>query len=258
MNTVNNTTSNSIKQQIILRFNKNVKGKKPDTSIANLKHSGKEGHWLELQMGLTLNASNSPDLDGYEMKNNTSSKTTFGDWSADYYIFKDVKYNLTRDNFLILFGKPNVLKQGRYSWSGQPCPRVGTYNLFGQILVVDDQNNIVAYYSYSQDQRKEKDKIIPIAFQQENLVLAQWNASSMKRKLESKFNKKGWFKCLKNSSGVYESIVFGDPINFKNWIESVKIGLVFLDSGMYQGNIRPYSQWRANNQFWDNLIIDRY
>lgn len=31
-----------------------------------------------------------------------------------------------------------------------------------------------------------------------------------------------------------------------------------FDSGMYEGNPRPYSQWRANNNLWDSLIIESY
>ncbi|MGR5915634.1 hypothetical protein ACT7CS_01805 [Bacillus pacificus] len=27
---------------------------------------------------------------------------------------------------------------------------------------------------------------------------------------------------------------------------------------MYQGNKRPYSQWRASNSFWDSLIVECY
>ncbi len=77
------------KNKIIEKFNKKVKGKKSDTSSANKKHSGKEGHWLEKQMGVKHNADTLPDIDGFEMKNSTTSKTTFGDWSADYYICKD-------------------------------------------------------------------------------------------------------------------------------------------------------------------------
>jgi len=75
--------------------------------------------------------------------------------------------------------------------------------------------------------------------------------------VERKFNQKGWFKCVKNQD-VYTEIVFGKPICFELWIEWVRIGDVFLDSGMHQGNPRPYSTWRSNNSFWDDLIYERY
>lgn len=246
------------KQEIINRFNAHVRGHKPETSTANVRHDGKDGHWLERQMGVKANRSNDPDLFGFEMKNHTKGKTTFGDWSADYYIFKDSKYELSRDQFLMIFGKPNEAKKGRCSWSGEPCPKIDNFNAFGQKLVVDESHNILAVYSYSQDQRLDKTNIVPFILQQENLVLAKWMVESIKQKLDNKFNQKGWFKCLKNKDGVYCELVFGAPITFENWIERVKTGEVFFDSGMYQTNSRNYSQWRANNSFWDSLIVSRY
>ena len=57
---------------------------------------------------------------------------------------------------------------------------------------------------------------------------------------------------------IYTKIVFGKTIDFDTWIQNVKKGNIFFDSGMYQGNKRPYSQWRSNNSFWDELIIDVY
>ena len=69
--------------KIIELFQQNVYGKSPDTTEFNQRHDGKAGHWLERQMGIAANANNEPDLHGYEMKNSTGSKTTFGDWSAN-------------------------------------------------------------------------------------------------------------------------------------------------------------------------------
>ena len=66
-----------IREKIIKRFMKNVYGKTSEISRANQRHDGKKGHWLEKQMGLKPNASNTPDLWGYEMKNDTTSKTSF-------------------------------------------------------------------------------------------------------------------------------------------------------------------------------------
>ncbi|HUD03094.1 MAG TPA: LlaMI family restriction endonuclease [Candidatus Paceibacterota bacterium] len=248
-----------IKQRIITRFIKNVKGKKSNTKGSNIRHDGKDGHWLEKQMGVKHNASNKPDIDGFEMKNNTTSKTTFGDWSADYYIFsKDSSYGITRSEFLKLFGKPNLQKKGRLSWSGEPCPKIGPYNSFGQKLTIDSGGNTSALYSFKADKRTNKHKLIPKKMQRGVIVLAKWNAQSMKRKLEEKFNQLGWFKCVKNKEGVYTQIVFGDPYNFKKWIKAVQRGVVFFDSGMYETNKRPYSQWRASNAYWDSLITSKY
>jgi len=249
---------NTDKERIIQLFESNVKGRVPDLSNANSRHDGKEGHWLERQMGIKPNASNTPDLFGYEMKNATKSKTTFGDWSANYYIFKDNQYNITRDQFLQFFGKANIKKGGRFSWSGEPCPKINNFNRFGQIIEIDREDNIKVIYCYREDLRENKETIIPELLQQENLILARWDAPSLKEKLERKFNQKGWFKCEKGSCGTYQYINFGDPINYNNWLELVRQGTVFFDSGMYQTNNRNYSSWRANNTLWESLITSRY
>lgn len=246
------------KKKIIELFMNNVKGRKPDTAKANLKHAGKEGHWLEKQMGLTLNANNSPDILGFEMKNHTTSKTTFGDWSADYRIFKDKTYGISQDDFLKIFGKPNLLKKGRFSWSGSPAPKIGHFNNFGQKLVVTNDDDIVAIYSFSEDKRSDKHKVMPKELQKENLILCKWSSDLMRKRVESKFNQNGWFKTHKDKNGVYESIVFGDPITFENWIKGVRRGEIYFDGGMYQGNPRPYSMWRADNRMWESLITSRY
>ncbi len=247
------------KEKIVELFNTNVRGKVPDLTGMNIGHDGGAGHWLEKVMGIQANSSNTPDLYGFEMKNNTSSKTTFGDWSANYYIYQDKNYPIkNRDDFLRVFGRPNPDKGMRYSWSGQPCPKIKSFNPYGQILVVDIDKNISARYSYSKDLREDKSTLIPTALQTEDLIIARWDKHSIQKKLERKFNQKGWFKCLQNSDGIYTSIVFGDPISYENWIKLVESGVVFFDSGMYQGNPRPYAQWRASNSLWNQLVTSRY
>ncbi|MBI0414196.1 MAG: LlaMI family restriction endonuclease [Nitrosospira sp.] len=248
----------SNKQKIIDLFLVSVKGKRPDTAKSNIRHDGKDGHWLEKMMGIAANASNSPDIYGFEMKNDTTSKTTFGDWSANYYVYKDNRYNISRNDFLTIFGKPNAEKNNRYSWSGEPVPKINKINNFGQDLIVDAQKNICIRYFFSKDKRVNKDAIVPLILQQECLLIARWDAVSIKKKLENKFKKEGWFKCLKDENGFYATIVFGDPISFNTWIKFVISGDVFFDSGMYQGNLRNYSQWRAANSFWNKQITSRY
>ncbi len=240
-------------------FDARVRGKKPDTTDSNQRHDGRFGHWLERQMGIQANASNKPDLFGYEMKNETSSKTTFGDWSADYYIYNDPQSKVSsRSNFLKFFGKPNPNKNMRHSWSGEPVPKIGKVNDFGQVLIVDINKNIHAKYFFSDDKRANKTKLIPFEIQIENLTIARWEKNSIQKRLEDKFNQKGWFKCLTDERGFYNEIVFGDPINYDTWIKLVQSGDVFFDSGMYDGNPRPYSQWRATNAFWNKLVTSRY
>ncbi|MFL8712573.1 LlaMI family restriction endonuclease [Clostridioides sp. GD02377] len=251
------------KNKIIELFNKNVKGRTPNVSTKNKRHDGKYGHWLEEQFGIVANGDNAPDLYGYELKNQTTSKTTFGDWSADYYIYKDSKFTNIfegrtmvekRDVFLSIFGQ-NV--NGRYSWSGSPCPKIHGFNDFGQILLIHN-NDIVAYYDYNQDKRPNKASIIPEEFQEKGICLAIWNGDSLKKKLEKKFNQNGWFTCKTDSNGVYSEICFGAPMTYENWLELIRQGIVIFDSGMHQKNPRPYSMWRASNSYWDSLIIERY
>lgn len=262
------------KEQILNLFHQNVKGKHPDATGANERHDGKLGHWLENQFGILHNADNEPDLFGYELKNQTTSKTTFGDWSANEYIYDNPNYAFIfegetslarRDIFLQIFGKANMLKHGRFSWSGEPCPKINRYNSFGQRLVIASNNDIIAEYAYSKDQRPDKASIVPEALQQEGLVLALWYGNStptgkkgkcLKQKVEDKFNNKGWFTCKMDDTGAYDKICFGEPMDFNKWISLVQKGIVFFDSGMYQGNPRPYSQWRANNDYWDSLIVE--
>lgn len=247
-------------KEIIEIFKNNVLGKKADTSSYNQGHDGKEGHWLEAQMGIVPNASNTPDLFGYEMKNQTKAKTSFGDWNANEYIYKDTLYDISRDEFMEIFGQYNT-EQKRYSWSGRPVPKIGKFNDFGQRLVIDNNKNIVAEYSFSQDKRPDKSNIVPVSMQVEHLQIAKWHSSgkkSIKEKVENKFNQKGFFICKKDSSGVYNSIHFGDRMNFDSFIDSVVSGDIFFDSGMHHGNSRNYSQWRANNSFWDTKITYVY
>lgn len=205
------------------------------------------------------------------------SITSFGDWSANVYIFdipefKEIfneRYKYQRkDHFLRIFGKPNPNKDGRFSWSGTSCPKLNKYNENGQILEIEDNNDIVVRYSFSKDKRENKSNIVPIQLQADNLVLARWFGESspstkrkdkcLKAKLEDKFNKKGFFTCKTNQNGEYDRLCFGKCITFDEWIQLLKEDVVYLDSGMNEGNKRFYSSWRANNRFWDSLIIETY
>lgn len=246
--------------EIVSIFLKNVYGKKPDLTGMNERHAGRKGHWLERQMGVVANASNTPDLLGYEMKNETTSKTTFGDWSADYYIYRDlVDSQIDRSMFLQIFGRPNEKKGGRFSWSGTPVPNVNKPSQYnGSVMLIDESKNIHIVYHFSQDPRPNKHLIVPSNLQVDNLKLARWTRKNLESKLTSKFSQAGWFRCRTDKDGYYDRIEFGAPMSFDNWIALVAQGVVFFDSGMYEGNARNYSQWRANNSYWDSLIISSY
>lgn len=250
-----------VKQKIIERYFEKVHEKKPDTTKFNQKHDGKQGHWLEDAMGSKRDGKNAPDLFGYEMKNHTEQKISFGDWSPNYWIFKDKDFGISRDDFLKIFGKPNEKKDNRLSWSGEPIPKIKGTNSFGVKITIDKNNDVSFVYSYSKDQRSNKTTLVPKKMQIENLVIAKWNGDgkkSLKDKVEKKFNVKGWFKCLQNKDGIYNSIGFGDPISFETWISYVKTGEIYYDSGMYKGNARNYCQWRASNAWWNARITDIY
>ena len=247
------------KQQIVNLFRKNVKGKIANTSASNEGHDGKEGHWLERQMGIKANNRSSSDLFGYEMKKD-ATKISFGDWSADTYLYKEMD-QLNREKFIKIFGKENKSKK-RWSWSGEPVPKIDIWNNFGQKLVIDKENNIKAVYSFHNDKRPDKDRIVPEELQKKEIPLAIWNSMSLEKRIESKFGDNGWFICMKDDKGAYNAIGFGDPLTFNDWIKLVSEGKVFFDSGMYfdkaKPNNRPYSQWRANGVVWHSLIKDLY
>lgn len=253
-------------EKIIHIFYNKVYGQTANVQGANPRHAGSRGHWLETQMGLTPNGNNAPDLYGYEMKNATTSKTTFGDWSANYYIFKDPNIpspsnpskSFTRQDFFNAFGKPNALKNNRISWSGEPVPKINQTNSYGCTLYITQDNSIVISYDYQLDQRPNKTSLIPLALQNGTIILAKWDAASLEQKVESKFNQNGWFKCETDANGIYQEIIFGEPLNYLNWLDLVRSGDVFFDSGMYETNKRPYSMWRANNNLWQSLVTRRY
>lgn len=255
--------NNEQELQIVNQFCNNVYGKSPETTQANQRHDGAAGHWLEKQMGINPNANNGADLLGFEMKNQTTSgKTTFGDWSADYYLFKcrnNPTSTLSRTQFIEIFGKPNPEKDNRFSWSGSPIPTINRPSPWnGSRIIIDENDKIAIIYDYANDPRENKAQIVPTELQRDNVILASWSRNWLEPKLTAKFSQNGWFKCYHNSNGTYDRIAFGEPMIFDDWLNLVRQGIVYFDSGMYVGNPRNYSQWRANNNYWDSLIVREY
>ena len=254
----------AIRSLIEERFDQFVKGQKPDLRGYNIKHDGAEGDWLTKKMGLTVNGKNAPDFHGFEMKKD-SAKTTFGDWSPNFAIYLAPKRTgiseIERSKFLKIFGSPkpnkDPLKDGRFSWSGQIFPTVKGVNKYGQVMKVENNGDIRALYFYDSDDRINKSKLIPLQYQKEGVTLAHWTSEGMKLRLERKFNQLGWFKCLKDSSGRYSKLEFGQPINYENFLKMVSVGEIFCDCGMHDGNPRPYMTWRASRKIWDLLKENR-
>lgn len=269
------TSRDEIIAEIKAIFDERVRGRAPE--VFKHDHEGAEGHWLQRQFGLRADANNAPDFHGFELKDDTSSKTTFGDWPADEYIFYSHKAclqdavrasgcrkcrlsRISRDTFFEYFGSPTPSKAGRLSWSGRVFPKVGSVNTFGQSMTVTGSGAVEIYYQFSKDEQPHKEHRIPTSLQVEQLLLARWTSENLAKRLENKFNKLGWFKCIQESKGHgrYVGIQFGSPITFPTWIQLVRDRVVYLDSGMYQGNNRPYSNWRADNRLWTSLSDEYY
>jgi hypothetical protein len=247
---------------IISTFIKHVKGR----SIIgkNSKNCGDQGHWLETQMGCKLNSKNEPDIGGFEMKKQ-APKITLGDFSASEYIFSPYKkrsllnsinnwdqtVSMSRKEFVGLFGTPNPLKDNRYSWSGKCVPKYGCWNDCGQTLLFNEQNDLCVYYSYSLDTRGLK---IPDYLKKDDILIALWKSEKLKKNVENKFNKKGFFIC-KKTGDTFDKITFGKPFDFTYFIKSIKEGSIIFDSGMYQGNNRNYSQFRSSLAVWNGLLV---
>ena len=253
------------KQQIISLFNINIKGVE---ICLEGNHCGKEGYWLERQIGVKHNAKNEPDINGYEMKK-SSNKITLGDFSASEYAFSEKnkrnsiniinnwtdEIKISRNEFIKTFGNPNPSKNNRHSWSGSCVPRYNNWNSNGQMLSINENNDIVAYYSFSKDTRSIKNDF-PTFLQNDNIVIALWKELKMKQHIENKFNKKGFFIC-KKIGNKYEKICFGKSFNFVYFIECIKCNKIIFDSGMYDGNRRNYSHFRGSH-FWNELLIEEY
>ena len=239
---------------IINIFNENVKGTKFTKSQKKL--DGEEGHWLEKQMGILPNSNNEPDKLGFEQKKE-SNKISFGDWSASKYLWKDKK--ITRKEFIKTFGSPNPKKHNRYSWSGHVFPKYSdSYNYAGQRMKFLDNGNLIIEYSYLHDSRKEKENFKTELNTNETIVLAIWEKSKLEKHVKKKFGVNGFYICKKDKDGYYDKICFGETINFKDFQEQIKNNIVYLDSGMYLGNSRNYSQFRAYKSFWNALITEEY
>jgi hypothetical protein len=256
------------KYNIISLFNNNIRGIDICFTPQNIKHCGKEGYWLETKMGIKHNSKNEPDISGYEMKK-SSDKTTLGDFSASEYIFSkknkrhDINFynnwtddiQLTKSDFIKTFGNSNPKKNNRYSWSGSCVPTYNDWNFNGQSLTINENNNIIIYYSFIKDKRTVKFNF-PVFLQTDKIMIALWKAEKMKELVNNKFNKNGFFIC-KKINNKYEKIYFGKSFDFEYFIECIKNKKIIFDSGMYDGNNRNYSHFRGSH-FWDELIIEEY
>ena len=276
--------TSEIRKKIVNIYTSKVHGKKPDTSKMTKGHDGKKGHWLEDAMGSKRDASNKPDLFGYEMKTG-GNKTTFGDWGPDYFIFRDEKkfpnlvgktgkerqqlQKINKDEiFLKAFGMwrdadddsheyrldgkiktwQSTGKDGYYSWSGKPSPNKVSdgVNAFGQALVINQDNSVSIEYFFSKDERENKSELVPKEFQIEHLKLFGWSNEWLTKKIENKFNQHGWFKCNIKEEKFYE-IIFGDKITVSEFLKWLRKGDVVFDTRLKQ--TRPNGSDRYGMQW---------
>lgn len=254
----------SDKNIIIQMFNSNLKGKKYVRNTTNT-HDGDEGHFIETQMGILINSNNAPDNRGFEQKKE-ASKISFGDWAANSYLFSKPTNNhankslhMSRNEFIRTFGSPNPNKDNRYSWSGSVFPTYGNeYNYAGQRIRFLDNEDMVIEYLYLKDTREVKTSFRIALKCDEPIVIAIWKKEKLKRHIVNKFGVKGFYICCKDKYGAYDKIRFGNPFGFDFFKNKMEKKNIILDSGMYEGNTRNYSQFRANKSLWYDLITEEY
>lgn len=151
------------------------------------------------------------------------------------------------------FGSYNENKK-RYSFSGKCIPKYGKYNYNGLIMICDNNNNIYIVYSNKKDTRNidMPDNL------KKNLIIAVWYEKSLNEKINKKFNRNGFIIINKDKNNYYNELLFGENITFNTFINNIKLNKIFFDSGMYEGNNRNYSHFRANKSFWLDLIYEIY
>lgn len=123
-------------------------------------------------------------------------------------------------------------------------------------MKISKNNYMYILYSYKKDGRNI---YMPDLFKNKPYIILQyWNKDNIKTKIENKYNKKGFIIFEKNKYDIYCKMLIGKTINFRRFIKMLKTGIAIFDSGMYQGNSRNYSQFRATNRIWKKLIIEEY
>jgi len=88
-------------------------------------------------------------------------------------------------------------------------------------------------------------------------IILEWCAIDLKKTIDTKFNNKGFFICKKdktNENAKYNTICFGKPFTFEQWIEDVKKGNIYYD-GYSKCNGRWRGCFRASNTYWNSLLI---
>ncbi len=238
---------------IIHLFNTNVKGKLPtNTSL----HDGSEGHNLERLMGLKSNSKNEPDLLGYEMKTQTKSKITFVDKTPSKKYYKGVVVNKQDKDTKRVFW--NTFKRQKSEGTTIGGWKLNKYDNDGQCLKVDDNKNIQVMYLYKNDKRPNKNELIDNYYKNDKPhIIIEWLKKDLQDTIDKKWNQAGFFICKKNKNNIYYKICFGNPINFKYWIEQLEKENIYYD-GYSKVDGRWRGCFRASNSWWYSHITEEY
>jgi len=273
--------SSSEYKELMKIWSEKIKGKK--TSEIPMPVQGSLGHWIQEQFGQSLDADKDADWKGLEIKTGRQ-KMSFGDWTPSQWMW-DVRGKSglhsdvikSQDDFVRMFGKPlteqsqrykrryeanlkvgtkayNDKKKsllGRHSWSSTR-PKIGTFNDAGSKLVVKRDDAIEVVYDYAKDLRPNKASIVHEKFHKGVITLARWDAEKMSNHINRKFGQKGWAKFVEKQ-GIYAEIHLFEPITHSTFLGWVERGIVFFDPGTYEGNPKPYCQWRMNNSDLEKL-----
>lgn len=289
-------SKNESRQKIIENFHKNVLGKYPDQSELKLSHKGNLGHWLEVNLGGKVDSDGNADLDGYECKVD-SEKTSWGDWGAPYRIFCDKSYEIFNkknayENMWILVRSLGVFRDDPvkgvfYSMSGQHVPTYINDETYIGLSLVEKDSDILMTYSFSKDQRQNKDEVTPNVFKKDALLINKWHgtdqsfnefkndvlisslpidvkfegyqaSASLEERIRRKFGVHGMVVGLKNKSNVFYGLKFLKSVTLNDWLEFFRNKDVIYDTGLTTRNKRPYNQWRSSKKFMQTLEEETY
>ena len=281
---------------IINNFNKNVLGNYPKESDLKSDHDGNIGHWLESKLGGNIDADGNADLNGFECKIE-SKKISWGDWGAPYRIFCDKSYKIfdkknAHENMHTLVKLLGVRRHHDedgeyYSMSGKDFPSyINTETAIG-LSLIEKKTDILLTYSYSKDQRHNKNEVVPVEFKKEGLVIFKWYGTdisfntfksniennklqidvkvtgqtasvSLETRVRRKFGIYGVVIGLKDESKGFYGLKFLKRITFKDWLYAFKNKNVIFDTALTTRSKRPYNQWRSTAKFMKTLEEEIY
>lgn len=126
-------------------------------------------------------------------------------------------------------------------------------------MKINKNNDILIFYNYLKDNREYKNKFPDFLKTKEDILIVYWSKNKLEKNINNKFNSNGFIIFNKSKNGdCFSSICFGKPFTYNDFINGIKNNKIYFDSGMYNGNSRNYSQFRAKNDFWLDLLEEEY